>query len=202
MSDALHVHLLALERELARRGYGPEVLAELEAHLEDAIAALRASGLDEAAAIQTALERFGSIEDVARAFASNESETPVLHKLAPLLAIVNTAAALLIAGTKLWNPNVGPGIFALLMCALVAGHSALVLARPTRPPWGDVQLIGALLLIVSGMAAVLRALHLGQVTGDFEYRAIMFAMGCLAQGVLWAWLLRSRSPRRPIASVG
>jgi hypothetical protein len=202
VSEALHVHLLALERELARRGHGPEALAEIEGHLEDAIATLRAAGLDEASATQTALERFGSVEDVVRAFVSNEEGAPMLRKLATLLAVVNTATALLITTSSFWHPTDRPGIFALLVCALVVGHSALVLAQPARPPWGDVQLIGALLLVVSGTVAVLRTIHIGQITGDFEYWTITFAMGYVAQGALSAWMLRSGPTRRHIAAAG
>jgi hypothetical protein len=201
MNEALHVYLRALERELVRAGHGPDVLAEIQAHLEDAIAALRASGLDEVAATRTALDRFGPVADVARAFASAEKAAPMLRKLAQSIALVNTATAMLIAGVKLLDPSSGPGIFAMLVCVLVVGHGALVLFQPARAPWRDVQLVGALLLVIAGTAAVLRTVQLGQITGDFEYWAMMFAMGYVAQGALSAWTLRSGTPR-PLGVAG
>lgn len=44
-----------------------DVLAEIRAHLEEAVAAARAEGLDEAAALVQAAARFGAGEDVGRA---------------------------------------------------------------------------------------------------------------------------------------
>nr|MBC7245185.1 hypothetical protein [Chloroflexota bacterium] len=44
-----------------------EVLSEIRAHLEEALAEARAQGLDESAALAHVMSRFGSVEEVGRA---------------------------------------------------------------------------------------------------------------------------------------
>ncbi|MEZ5098587.1 MAG: permease prefix domain 1-containing protein [Thermoleophilia bacterium] len=97
MPELIERYLAELERRLpGRRGLRRRAIAEASRHLHDAFADEQAAGLDEQAAEQRAIDRFGPARDVADAF---RASLPVRHVTTRRVAALVTAglAAALIA---------------------------------------------------------------------------------------------------------
>jgi hypothetical protein len=91
-SDRIDTYLGDLRRELRFRPIARRrILSEVEEHLRAAVASALADGLDPAAAVSEALERFGQPSVVARGFLETRSHVGRQVRVFVAAAIVATA---------------------------------------------------------------------------------------------------------------
>lgn len=91
-SDRIDIYLRDLRRELRFRPIARcRILSEVEEHLRAAVASALAEGVDPAAAVSEALERFGQPSVVARGFRETRSHLGRQVRVFVAAAIVATA---------------------------------------------------------------------------------------------------------------
>jgi len=125
--DPIQAYLHKLERELRWRGLADRViLAELESHLLDALEQNLARGLNLEQARQMALQRFGSVRQVAAQF---EKERKLrMQKIVLAIAVIAGLLVAYIDSRPTWD-DTAITVFSLLLAGGILG----LLAR--RRPW-------------------------------------------------------------------
>ncbi|MGE5176708.1 MAG: permease prefix domain 1-containing protein [Hyphomicrobiales bacterium] len=148
-------YLAALARELRRRGVEDRrLLDETREHLADAVAAGRATGLSEEAALASALDRFGSAGDLAERQARERNRG--LDRGVLIAAAVIGLAIATVDTRPTWD-DTGVTAFALLASAGILGFVA------PRRPW----LWGTAIGIWTMGAAAAGAVHAGIAAAAF-----------------------------------
>lgn len=133
--SAVHVYLDTLKRELwLRELSNPEILAEIESHLLEAVENGRQQGLSQEAAEQAALERFGSVKIVSATFASERIQP--MQKILLGTAILAGLFLAYIDSRPTWDDT---GI----LVAAILFTSGLIALLGYKRPWLLALAIGA-----------------------------------------------------------
>jgi hypothetical protein len=134
-TDPIRNYLRALERQLWLRGLSdPEILAETESHLLEAVEEGRRQGLDGAAAERRALERFGSPRLVANSFEKERMDG--MQKVLIVIAVLIGLFLTYVDASPHWDDT---GIIA---GGLLLGAGLITLLGQRRP-WLVALAVGA-----------------------------------------------------------
>jgi hypothetical protein len=211
MNARLAMYLEALRRALGSHPSADRIVAEAEDHLLESMRQLHQAGHDDDGAVTEAVARWGAPEVVANRFAA-VSLPPALwlrgtRLLLLLFAGVNSALASFAAlfqvfrlgqGEEAWPWVLSQMGFSGVIVAIAA--VTLVAARRSRPRLTAWLLLGGITLVALGSMAGVRAYHVGETSGDFEYYLFLVTASQVAQGglaILWVWG-SSRTPRLPL----
>ena len=204
--DPIRAYLDEFARRLSGCGLaGRRVLEEIECHLREVADVLHRRGLEPTAAARTAIERFGSADEVFRQFehqAPLESEVTVMIRslLKPLAWVTIALAALFFVMSWFDDAPLTALIVKSTVAACVIGCGLIVLFQTrTAEPRSEWQratvLAGAVLALVIGSAGVVWTAHLGILTGDWEYYGFGVCGLLMLLGVLSAAQLTIAAPR-------
>ena len=155
------------------------ILREVEDHLIERVADLRDTGWSLQDAQQEAIDRFGSIPRVVKQFQQSpplpsEEEVMIRSSLTALAAVTSAYAAMHIFFSWFNEPNTIIS-YVKIICALVVITSGAVIIhwQWTSKPIGLIEkcaiLIGGLELVEIGTANIVWDIHLGLVSGNWEY---------------------------------
>ena len=182
MTDRIDDYLDRLLQELAGRPADVRrVLVEVESHLLDAVDEGVASGLDEAAAVDAALARFGSPTTVARRYRRTSLPLPVRRELGYALALMAAVGLLAIGASGIASM----GMRAAFGSQFVAGDTPGVTYTADR--CADFERFHP---ESPDCAAAAGAHHADEVE---TYRVAAGVLGALVLGGRW-WFRRRREP--------
>lgn len=125
--NQIQTYLRKLERQLWLRGIaGPEILAEIQSHLLEAVEAGLRRGLSQEQAEQEALERFGSVRVIAKTFEKERKNG--MQKILLLVAIVMGLFIAYVDSRPTWD-DTGITVVTMLLT------SGLLTLLGHRKPW-------------------------------------------------------------------
>ena len=178
---------------------GSRVLRETEDHLRESVERLRRLGMSYDEAEHRAVQSFGRPDHVAQLMRDTiilDTEATAMLKLLIKcvisgMAVLTGLFALLVLTFLAVSPHGGAlNIAAQIIAAtFVASMAALTLYELWRNTAARSVLFGgALMLLALGSAWVVWSIHIGLVTGDWEYHFLTAAMLVTVQGALTAAL--------------
>lgn len=173
---------------------------EIRDHVISAIEDLRRDGLDAEEAERVALARFGAPEAV---FGGHHQEVDVMTlwmtRATMLLAAITTTIATVVV---IHAAAFDDGGAAFESVKIAQGALVIAVGLMTLRYWsrGRIQSVEAVVgagiwFAISGLAAAVWTVRLGQTTGDLEAWAVLANLMIAAQGILLGWMAMTKVSR-------